>query len=129
MEKVQAIMYIVFASVGVLAYIVTTVLAIKRKKAKGEPVDLTTVFNDIAEKVLTLIKDAEANFSSVQSGGKMKLKDVLNDTKDLCANAGIAFDKAYWTAYIGKAVELINIDRKPAEKPAETPTDATKTTI
>lgn len=127
MEKVQAIMYIVFASVGVVAYIVTTVLAIKRKKAKGEAIDLTTVFDDIAGKVLTLVKEAERNFSAVQSGGKMKLKDVLNDVKDLCSTAGVAFDKSYWTNYIGKAVELINIDRKPAEQPTETPTDANKT--
>lgn len=130
MEKVQAIMYIVFASVGVLAYIITTVLAIKRKKAKGEPVDITTVFDDIAGKVLTLVKEAERNFATVQSGGKMKLKDVLNDVKDLCSTAGVAFDKTYWTNYIGKAVELINIDRKSeetSEQTAAVSTDANKT--
>ena len=129
MEKAQAIMYIVFASVGVLAYIVTTILAIKRKKAKGEAIDITAVFDDIAGKVLTLVKEAEKNFSAVQSGGKIKLKDVLNDVKDLCASAGVAYDKAYWTTYIGKAVELININREPAEKSVEISTDATKTTI
>lgn len=125
MQNVQAIMYIVFASVGVVAYIVTTVLAIKRKKAKGEAVNANEVLAGIAGKVIELVKGAESAFSSVNKGGALKLKDVLNDTKDLCESAGIAFDKGYWTDFIGKAVDLINIDRKPAE----TPTDANKPTI
>lgn len=124
---VKTILTIVGTCIGIVAYIIVTICAIKRKKANGEPVDITTVFDDIAGKVLTLVKEAEKNFSAVQSGGKMKLKDVLNDVKDLCATAGVAYDKTYWTNYIGKAVELINIDRKPTEKPAETPTDANKT--
>lgn len=125
MQNVQAIMYIVFASVGVVAYIVTTVLAIKRKKAKGEAVNADEVLANIAGKVIELVKGAESAFASVNKGGALKLKDVLNDTKDLCENAGIAFDKGYWTDFIGKAVDLINIDRKPAE----TPTDANKPII
>lgn len=125
MQNVQAIMYIVFASVGVVAYIVTTVLAIKRKKANGEKVNADEVLAGIAEKVIDLVKGAEKAFSSVNKGGALKLKDVLNDTKDLCESAGIVFDKAYWTDFIGKAVDLINIDRKPAEAP----TDANKPTI
>lgn len=125
MEKAQAIMYIVFASVGVLAYIVTTILAIKRKKAKGENVNADEVLAGIAGKVIELVRGAEKAFSSVIKGGALKLKDVLNDTKELCESAGIAFDKGFWTDFIGKAVDLINIDRKPAEVPA----DANKPTI
>lgn len=125
MEKAQIIAYIIFACVGIVAYIITTVLAIKRKKANGEQVNADEVFADIAEKVIGLIKSAESAFASVNKGGALKLKDVLNDTKDLCESAGIAFDKGYWTDFIGKAVDLINFDRKPAEVPA----DATKTTI
>lgn len=125
MEKAQIIAYIIFACVGIVAYIITTVLAIKRKKANGEQVNADEVVAGIAEKVIDLVKGAEKAFSSVNKGGALKLKDVLNDTKDLCESAGIAFDKAYWTDFIGKAVDLINIDRKSAEVPA----DATKTSI
>lgn len=125
MQNVQAIMYIVFASVGVVAYIVTAVLAIKRKKAKGEKVNADEVLAGIAGKVIELVRGAEKAFSSVNKGGALKLKDVLNDTKELCESAGIAFNKEFWTDFIGKAVDLINIDRKPAEVPA----DANKSTI
>ena len=126
MEKAQAIMYIVFACVGVLAYIITTILAIKRKKAKGEAVDVDAALAEIGEKVIELVKCAEKAFASVQKGGALKLKDVLNDTRELCEQAGVTFDKGYWTGFIGKAVELINIDR-PEEKPAEATTDTTTT--
>lgn len=127
MEKAQTIMYIVFASVGILAYIVTTILAFKRKKAKGEAVDIDEAIAQIGEQVMELVKGAEKAFASVTKGGALKLKDVLNDTRELCEQAGVAFDKGYWTDFIGKAVELINIDRKPEEKPAEAPTDTTTT--
>ncbi len=122
MEKAQTIMYIVFASVGVLAYIITTVLAIKRKKAKGETVNADEALAVIAGNVIELVKGAESAFSSVNKGGALKLKDVLNDTKELCENAGVAFDKGYWTDFIDKAVGLININKKPAETPTETTT-------
>lgn len=124
MEKVQAIMYIVFASVGVLAYIVTTILAIKRKKAKGENVNADEALATIASNVIELVKTAEHSFETMNKGGYQKLKDVLNDTKDLCANAGIVFDKGYWTEFINKAVDLINIDRKPAETSTEKSAEA-----
>ena len=125
MEKAQIIAYMIFACVGIVAYVITTVLAIKRKKANGEQVNANEVFADIAEKVIGLVKSAESAFASVNKGGALKLKDVLNDTKDLCESAGIAFDKGYWTDFIGKAVDLINIDRKPAEASM----DANKPTI
>ncbi len=121
---VKTILTIVGTCIGIVAYIIVTICAVKRKKAKGEPIDVTTVFEDIASKALVLVKEAEKNYASVPNGGKLKLKDVLNDIKDLCSTAGISFDKPTWTAYIAKAVELINIDRKPAETPTETTAEA-----
>ena len=72
-------------------------------------------FEMIAGNVIEFVKNAEGAFASVKNGGALKLKDVLNDTKELCENAGISFNKGYWTEFIAKAVELINIDRKPKE--------------
>lgn len=128
MEKAQAIMYIVFVCVSVLAYIITTVLAIKRKKAKGDAVDVDEVLASVSEQVMGLVKGAERAFSSVPKGGALKLKDVLNDTRELCEQAGVSFDKEYWTDFIEKAVELINIDR-PEEKSTETTTEAQTPTV
>ena len=125
MEKAQTIMYIVFTSVGVLAYIITTILAIKRKKAKGEAVDVDEVLSGISEQVMDLVKGAEKAFASLEKGGALKLKDVLNDTRELCEHAGLTFDKEYWTEFIEKAVELINYNRKTEEKSEEKTTDST----
>lgn len=125
MEKAQMIAYIVFASVGVLAYIITTILAIKRKRAKGEEVNIDELLAGVAEQVMDLIKGAEKAFAPLEKGGTLKLKDVLNDTRELCEKAGLTFDKNYWTDFIQKAVELINIDRKPEEQATETTTDKT----
>lgn len=129
MEKVRTIIQIVLFVIMAIAYIITTVLAFKRKKANGEKIEADEALATIAENVIGLVKSAEGAFASVNKGGALKLKDVLNDTKDLCESAGIVFDKNYWIDFISKAVDLINIDRKPAEKPAETPTDANQTTI
>lgn len=119
MEKVKIIVQIVLFVIMAIAYIITTVLAFKRKKANGEKISADEALATIAEKVIGFVKDAESAFASVNKGGTLKLKDVLNDTKDLCESAGLIFDKSYWTEFIGKAVELINIERKTVESNSE----------
>lgn len=129
MEKVQAIMYIVFASVGVLAYIVTTVLAIKRKRAKGEEVDIDTVFKDIAEQAIGFINTAEIAYkaiigNSTAKAGELKLEKVLGNIRDLCMEKKVSFDKKYWTDYVKQAVNLINTEHPEKQiKLTETKSD------
>lgn len=120
MEKVKIIMQIVLIALMSIAYIITTALAFKRKQANGEKVNADEALTDIAEKVICLVKAAEGAFASVNKGGALKLKDVLNDTKELCECSGIAFDKNYWIDFISKAVELINIDRKTDDTSKDT---------
>lgn len=115
---------------GVL-YLVLVCISIAKKRKKGQSVNVGQTMAEIAEKVLPLVGAAEIAFKSVsdKKTGALKLKDVLNDIKDMCAEKGAYFDKAYWTDYIKEAVKLININRELAEKPIEISTDATKTTI
>ena len=115
MENILTIAYLVFVLLGIIASIISTVVTVKRKKAKGEQINAEEVVSDIAGKVIGLVKTAESVFSGVNKGGALKLKDVLNDTKALCENSGITFDKNYWTDFISKAVELINIARQSGE--------------
>lgn len=114
-------------------YITLVIIAVVKKKKKGEPVDIQQTMAEIAQKVLPLVRTAEIAFKSVSDKkmGALKLKDVLNDVKDMCAEGGVPYNKSYWTDYIKSAVDLINIDRDSTKesKSTETPTDASKTTI
>ena len=114
-EKIVMIVYFVLLSIAMAVSIITTIIKLKKKKSNGELVNADEAFEMIAGNVIEFVKNAEGAFASVKNGGALKLKDVLNDTKELCENAGISFNKGYWTEFIAKAVELINIDRKPKE--------------
>ena len=114
-EKIVMIVYFVLLSIAIAVSIITTIIQLKKKKSNGELVNADEAFEMIAGNVIEFVKNAEGAFASVKNGGALKLKDVLNDTKELCENAGISFNKGYWTEFIAKAVELINIDRKPKE--------------
>lgn len=114
-EKIVMIVYFVLLSIAMAVSIITTIIQLKKKKSNGELVNADEAFEMIAGNVIEFVKNAEGAFASVKNGGTLKLKDVLNDTKELCENAGISFNKGYWTEFIAKAVELINIDRKPKE--------------
>lgn len=113
MENIKEIMSLVFVGVGILAYIITTILAIKRKKANGEKIDVEETLPTIANNVLELIKTAESE--SPTGGGAEKLKLVLSAIKSMCKNANVVFDKSYWTDFINKSVELINVTKKDPE--------------
>lgn len=111
MENIKEIASIVFVGVGILAYIITTVLAIRRKKANGEKVSAEDALAEIANNVLKLVMVAESAFPQ-GGGGTEKLKSVLTATKSLCKNAGIIYDKNYWVDFVEKAVDLINIKKQ-----------------
>ncbi len=111
MEKVELIFRAVLFGTGIVAYILMTVLAIKRKKASGEPVDVESTLADIAANVLRLLQEAELEITNPGSGAA-KLKKVLSATKSMCKQASVIFDKDYWTSYVNDAVELININKE-----------------
>ncbi len=135
MENIEIILDWVFRGLTLIAYILVAVVAIKRKKpisndvAVGETDEKTELsvwekLANIATKVIGLVGAAEEDFSTVVKGGALKLKSVLGDTKEMCEDEGVPFDKDYWTGLIKEAVDVMN--QKKKGKPAETPTDATK---
>lgn len=115
MEQIEKVLSLVFVGVGILAYIITTILAIRRKKANGEKVNAADAIAEIADNVLGFVKTAEGEFDQCGMGVE-KLKSVLTATKILCKDANVIFDKSYWTDYINKAVDLINIAKNNADK-------------
>lgn len=110
MENIEKILSLIFVSIGIIAYIVTTILAIKRKKAAGEDVNVIEALASVAKNVLGLVQSVE--IGALPKTGDKKLEIVLNATKQFCQSAQIDYDEDYWTKYINKAVELININRK-----------------
>ena len=118
MDKIKEIISLVFVAVGIIAYIITTVLAIKRKKADGEKINAEEVLASIATNVLELVGAAESMFPQ-GGGGSEKLKTVLAATKSMCKEAGIIFDRSYWVDYVEKAVKLINISKQSETSASE----------
>ena len=113
--------------VGLYAVITSLIAVVRfiRKKKNGEPVTLESVFQEISQSAMEFIGDAESAYKALTGAtgvkaGTFKLENVLNKLRDLCAEKGITFDKTYWTGFIENAVKLINIDRKPEEKSADT---------
>ena len=131
--SIKEILVLVVGCIVTVIYVITALLSYFRgKKAKVDPAEVNASFADIAKNALGLVGKAETAFKSVSQGGSLKLKDVLGDIKEQCEEAGIAFNKTYWTELIGKSVDLLNYDRESEEKSSETTstsTDTTKTTV
>ena len=119
--SIKEILVIIAFVVVTIAYAVTALLSYFRgKKAKVDPAKVGEDFTNIAKGAIELVDIAETAFKSVSKGGTLKLKDVLNDIKEQCEEHNIEFDKAYWTEFVGKAVNLINYGRESDEKSDET---------
>lgn len=116
--EIKDIAMIVVGCFLALLYIALLIIAIVKKRKQGQSIDIMQTMSDIAQKVLPLVGIAEINFKNVsdKKTGTLKLKDVLNDIKDMCIEKGINYDKTYWTDYVNEAVNLININK---EKPTE----------
>ena len=113
---IKDIVSIVAFCIFALAYVGMALLALFRgKKVKADPAQVDEVFSYIASNALSLIANAEQSYSSVQKGGALKQKDVMNDIKDMCADGGIRYDKEFWQGFIADAVKLINTNRKTDE--------------
>lgn len=111
-----------------ILYVALVIRAVIKKKKNGGSVNVVQTMAEIAQQVMPLVGAAEIAFKSVsdKKTGTLKLKDVLNDIKDMCAEKGITYDKTYWTDYVKEAVNLININR---EQPQETVTEVTATEV
>lgn len=120
MENISNIAYLVFVCVGICAYVITTVLAIKRKRAAGETVDLNSVYDELMGKCVTLIECAEKAYKELsdKSGikaGAFKLEYVLNRVRAACDELKVNFDSTYWTERINKLVELMNTQKNKVQ--------------
>ena len=111
-----------------ILYVALVIRAIIKKKKSGGSVNVVQTMAEIAQQVMPLVGAAEVAFKSVsdKKTGTLKLKDVLNDIKDLCTEKGITYDKTYWTDYVKEAVNLININR---ELPEGSATEVTATEV
>lgn len=109
--NIETILSLVFSCVGIVAYVIVAVLAIKRKKVNVTTVDTDAAFWEIAETALGLVGTAETAYASITKGGGLKLKDVLTDIKELCEQKGISYNKSVWVNFITQAVNLLNYNK------------------
>ena len=125
----KEILVVVAFCVVTVAYTVTALLSYFRgKKAKIDPAEANKAFANIVSGVNDLVGNAESAYSSVPKGGQLKSKDVLNDIKEQCAEAGIAYDKDFWIKLIKSGVSLINLNRKDVNSETTTNTTTNSTT-
>lgn len=113
--NILKIAYLVFVCCGIIAYVITTALAIKRKKAAGETVDIKTVYDELMGHCVEFIENAEKTFKEFSSSGSktgiLKLDWVLNRMREQCEFVNATFDRNYWTEHITHLVELMNYNK------------------
>ena len=111
--SIKEILVIVAFCVVTVAYTVTALLSYFRgKKAQVDPATVNEKFTEIVSTAIQLVRKAESAYSSLEKGGSLKSKDVLGDIKEMCAENGITFDRAFWTKIIEESVDLINYNRQ-----------------
>lgn len=112
--------------------VVLVVKKVKAKKAKGEDFDFIDIFKEAVNEAIGFIENAEVSFAQLTNGtnakaGAFKLDNVLNKIRDLCAEKGITFDRAYWENFIDNAVSLMNIKKSNRlDKTSDTEVDTSK---
>lgn len=113
----KTICWLVYVVVSLICYIVSTALALKRKKATGmTKVDYDTFIKTEFDKVISYILKAEAKYKAVFKegfkAGQFKLEDVLAKIKEDCADGSALFDKDFWTNIVDNIVACMNVDKQ-----------------
>lgn len=111
------IVWLVYVAISLFCYIVSTALAIKRKKATGiTQADYDTFVKTEFNKVIEYILDAEDKYNSVfkdgVKAGQFKFKDVIDLIKEDCSNSTSLFDKEFWTGVINNIVSCMNHNKE-----------------
>lgn len=99
--------------VVVIAYGINLLLAIKCKKSAGATkTEIDSFVLDELSKLPNYILSAESLYASVfkdgVKSGAFKLKEVLENVEEDCANSNYTFDKSYWTTLINNIVAVMN---------------------
>lgn len=89
--------------------IITTIIAFKKKKDKGESFSILDIINYIGD----AIENVEKYVSNVQKEefktGALKKNLVLQDIEHFCKQNGIVFDEQYFGDIIDKLVAIMNV--------------------
>lgn len=116
--SITTICWLVYVVISLVCYIVSTALAIKRKKSDKNVTseEYDTFVKTEVGKVLEYILNAEAKYNLLCGGdikaGQFKLEDVIYDIKDDCLDASMSFDKEYWTKFVNNVVSCMNIKKE-----------------
>lgn len=93
----------------ILYAIITTIIAFKKKKDKGESFSILDIINYIGD----AIENVEKYISNVQKEefktGALKKNLVLQDIEHFCKQNGIVFDEQYFGDIIDKLVAIMNV--------------------
>lgn len=103
-----------------LYVVITAIVAVIRKKRstiEGEETESEmSVFEKIATSAIQFVGEVEKAYNNLvgdsdKKAGPMKLETVLSKLRQLCSDLDVDFDIQYWTDFINKIVDNMNIKR------------------
>lgn len=114
----------------ILLYVlITAIVAVIKKRRKpvvGDDLDVSddsdiSLFEKIASSAIQFIGEAEKSFNNLigdsnKKAGTMKLDNVLSKLRQLCGDLDFDFDIQYWTNFVNKIVENMNIKKDDGEE-------------
>lgn len=114
----------VIRGVILLYVLITAIVAVIKKRRKpivGEDLDVSedsdiSLFEKIASSAIQFIGEAEKSFNNLignsdKKAGAMKLDNVLSKLRQLCGDLDFDFDIQYWTNFVNKIVDNMNIKK------------------
>ena len=119
----------VIRGIILLYVLITAIVAVIKKQRKpvvGDDLDVSddsdiSLFEKIATSAIQFIGEAEKSFNNLignsdKKAGTMKLDNVLSKLRQLCGDLDFDFDIQYWTNFVNKIVENMNIKKDDGEE-------------
>lgn len=119
----------VIRGIILLYVLITAIVAVIKKQRKpivGDDLDVSddsdiSLFEKIASSAIQFIGEAEKSFNNLigdsnKKAGTMKLDNVLSKLRQLCGDLDFDFDIQYWTNFVNKIVDNMNIKKDVGEE-------------
>lgn len=116
--SVWDIVYLVLVAVCVLIALISTIIAVRKRKAMAvtDEASVVTVdespsfFEEFANKAIELINSVEGMYSkfNIKKAGELKLDTVLTKLRTYVTDRGQPFDESKWRTFIENIVSTGN---------------------
>jgi hypothetical protein len=116
--SVWDIVYLVLVAVCVLIALISTIIAVRKRKATAvtDETSVVTVdnspnfFEEFANKAIELINSVEGMYSkfNIKKAGELKLDTVLTKLRTYITDRGQTFDESKWRTFVENIVSTGN---------------------